>query len=70
MLELSKEVLAFSRAAEHLLSMPSPPLHSDDERAIIDYYIMELSNKYGAQKEKEPVREGINARHRDLSLES
>ena len=50
MVVLSKEIQAFTGACEHLLSTtPSSPL-SDDERRIVEYYIQELSNKYGAPK--------------------
>ena len=48
---LSKEVQEFIRTCEHLLSMPSSPPLSDDEGLLVDYYIQELSNKYGAPKE-------------------
>ena len=48
LLVLTEEVQMFIRACEHLLSMPSSPLISDDERAIVNYYIQELLNKYGA----------------------
>lgn len=51
MLVLSREVQAFIRACEYLLSMPSSPPLSDDEGVLVDYYIQELSNKYGAPKE-------------------
>ena len=49
-LVLTKEVQMFIRACEHLLSMPSPPL-CDDEGALVNYYIQELLDRYGAPKE-------------------
>ena len=50
LLVLTKEVQTFIRACEHLLSMPSSPPICDDERALVNYYIRELVNKYGASK--------------------
>ncbi len=47
---LSKEMQAFIGVCEHLLSTHSPLL-SDDERYLIDYYMQEFSNTYGAPKE-------------------
>lgn len=49
-LVLTKEVQMFIRACEHLLSMPSSPPICDDEGALVNYYIQELLNKYGASK--------------------
>ena len=49
-LVLTKEVQMFIRACEHLLSMPSSPPICDDEGALVNYYIQELVNKYGAPK--------------------
>ena len=54
MLVPSREVQAFIRACEHLLSRTSSPPLSDNEGVLVDYYIQdiqELSNKYGAPKE-------------------
>ena len=48
MLDLGKEVQDFVRASEHLLSVPSSPLLSDDEGILVEYYIRELCLKYGA----------------------
>jgi hypothetical protein len=50
-LVLAKEVQMFIRACEHLLSMPSSPPLCDDEGALVNYYIQELLNRYGAPKE-------------------
>ena len=50
LLVLTKEVQMFIRACEHLLSMPSSPPICDDEGALVNYYIQELVNKYGASK--------------------
>jgi hypothetical protein len=50
LLVLTKEVQAFIRACEHLLSMPPSPPIGDDEAAFVSYYIHELLNKYGAPK--------------------
>jgi len=50
-LVLTKEVQMFIRACEHLLSMPSSPPLCDDEGALVNYYIQELLNRYGAPKE-------------------
>lgn len=50
LLVLTKEVQTFVRACEHLLSMPSLPPICGDEAALINYYIEELLNRYGATK--------------------
>lgn len=50
LLVFAKEVQTFIRACEHLLSLPPSPPISDDEGAIVNYYIQELSRKYGAPK--------------------
>jgi hypothetical protein len=50
-LVLTKEVQMFIRACEHLLSRPSSPPLCDDEGALVNYYIQELLNRYGAPKE-------------------
>jgi len=50
-LVLTKEVQMFIRACEHLLSMPSSPPLCDDEGALVNYYLQELLNRYGALKE-------------------
>ena len=69
MLLLSKEVQMFNRACEHLLSITSSAPLSDDERGIVDYYLQELSNKYGARKEyRAGSAESCNTRHGDQSL--
>ena len=63
MLVLSKEVQTLGRVCEHLLSTFSAPL-SDDERALVAYYIQELSNKYGAPEEyRAGLAESCNTRH-------
>ena len=68
LLVLSKEVQTFIRACEHLLSMPSSPPLPDDEGALVDYYIRELLNKYGAPKEdRAGAAESCNTRHGDQS---
>ena len=51
-LVLTKEVQMFIRACEHLLSMPSSPPLCDDEGALVNYYLQELLNRYGAPKEE------------------
>ena len=51
MLVLGKEVQNFIRASEHLISMPSSPLLSDDEGILVQYYIRELCIRYGAPNE-------------------
>lgn len=71
LLALSKQVQTFIRACEHLLSMPSSLPLSDDEGILVDYYIQELSNKYGAPRENRAgVAEACNTRHGDQSLGS
>ena len=50
-LVLTKEVQMFIRACEHLLSMPSSTPLCDDEGALVNYYIQELLDRYGALKE-------------------
>ena len=50
-LVLTKEVQMFIRACEHLLSMPSSPPLCDDEGALVNYYLQELLDRYGALKE-------------------
>jgi hypothetical protein len=50
-LVLTKEVQMFIRACEHLLSMPSSPPLCDDEGALVNYYVQELLDRYGAPKE-------------------
>jgi hypothetical protein len=50
LLVLTKEVQMFVRACEHLLSMPSLPPIGDDEAALVNYYVQELLNRYGATK--------------------
>lgn len=49
-LVFAKEVQTFIRACEHLLSLPSSPPISGDEKAFVAYYIQELLAKYGAPK--------------------
>ena len=50
LLVLTKEVQMFIRACEHLLSVPSSSPICDDEGALVNYYIQELLNKYGATR--------------------
>jgi len=50
LLVLTKEVQMFIRACEHLLSVPSSSPICDDEGALVNYYIQELLNKYGAPR--------------------
>jgi len=59
LLVFAKEVQMFIRACEHLLSLPSSPPISDDEKAFVAYYIQELSHKYGATTATEPLRQRL-----------
>ena len=68
LLVLAKEVQMFVRACEHLLSMPSLPPIGDDEAALINYYVQELLNRYGATSRTEPVRWSHVPRVRESSL--
>jgi hypothetical protein len=43
MTQLSKEILAYSRACEHLLS--TEITLNDDESSLVEYYIKEVSRK-------------------------
>ena len=54
LLVFAKEVQTFIRACEHLLSLPSSPPISDDEKGFVAYYIQELSHKYGGPKADTP----------------
>ena len=53
---VSKEVQTFVRACEHLLSVPSSLPLSDIEGDFVNFYIRELTNKYGVPKEEDRVR--------------
>ena len=44
MLQLRQEVLAYTRACEHLLSQELTL--TEDERSLLAYYIQELSRKF------------------------
>ena len=44
MTQLSKEILAYSRACEHLLS--TEITLNDDESSLVEYYIKEVSRKF------------------------
>ena len=44
MTQLSKEIIAYSRACEHLLS-PEVTLN-DEESSLVEYYLQELSRKF------------------------
>ena len=44
MTQLSQEILAYSRACEHLLS--TEITLNDDENSLVAYYIQELANKF------------------------
>lgn len=68
LLVFAKEVQTFIRACEHLLSLPSSPLISDDEKGFVVYYIQELSHKYGGSKADTPASAEVG--QGDQSLES
>jgi hypothetical protein len=44
MLQLTEEILAFTRACEHLLSRR--PTLTDDERGLLEYYVNDLSRQF------------------------
>ena len=44
MLQLRQEVLAYTRACEHLLSRDMTL--TEDERSLLEYYLQELSQKF------------------------
>ena len=44
MLPFRQEVLAFTRACEHLLS--KKPTLTDDERSLVEYYVNDLSQEF------------------------
>ena len=44
MTQLSKEILAYSRACEHLLSIEITL--NDDESSLVEYYVQEVSRKF------------------------
>jgi vesicle coat complex subunit len=46
MRQLSEEILVYSRACEHLLSTECTL--NDDESSLVQYYIQELSRKFGS----------------------
>jgi len=46
MRQLSEEILLYSRACEHLLSTEGTL--NDDESSLVEYYIHELSRKFGS----------------------
>ena len=46
MRQLSQEILVYSRACEHLLSTEGTL--NDDESSLVEYYIQELSRKFGS----------------------
>jgi hypothetical protein len=48
MLRLGHELLAFTRACEHLLS--GEMTFTDDERNLLNYYIIELRKKFQAEQ--------------------
>ena len=43
MMQLSQEILVYSRACEHLLS--TEVTLNDDESSLVEYYVQELSRK-------------------------
>ena len=44
MMQLSQEILVYSRACEHLLSTEGTL--NDDESSLVEYYVQELSRKF------------------------
>ncbi len=44
MMQLSQEILVYSRACEHLLS--TEVTLNDDESSLVEYYVQELSRKF------------------------
>ena len=44
MMQLSQDILVYSRACEHLLS--TEVTLNDDESSLIQYYVQELSRKF------------------------
>jgi hypothetical protein len=52
-MNLRKEVLAYTRACEHLLSLGGTL--TDDERGLLDYYLKELSRKFLSDGSTVPV---------------
>ena len=44
MTQLSKEIIAYSRACEHLLS--TQVTLNDEENSLVEYYLQELSLKF------------------------
>jgi hypothetical protein len=42
--QIRRELLDYSRACEHLLSLQHPL--SDDERSLLSYYVRELSQQF------------------------
>jgi hypothetical protein len=53
MTQLRKEILAYSRACEHLLS--TEMTLNDDESSLVEYYIKEVSRKLVSL---EPIQQG------------
>ena len=43
-MQLSQEILVYSRACEHLLS--TEVTLNDDESSLVEYYVQELSRKF------------------------
>jgi len=52
MLDFAKEMQDFMRASEHLLCLPRSRRLSDDEGILIDYYLKELTARFGAPDEE------------------
>ena len=44
MMQLSQDILVYSRACEHLLS--TEVTLNDDETSLVEYYLQELSRKF------------------------
>ena len=44
MMQLSQDILVYSRACEHLLS--TEVALNDDETSLVEYYLQELSRKF------------------------
>jgi hypothetical protein len=61
MYQVCKEIAAYSRACEHLLSREE--MLTEDERSLVEYYVNELSREYLSDKRTMPVRyESVTAK--------
>ncbi len=63
MMQLSQEILVYSRACEHLLS--TEVTLNDDESSLVEYYVQELSRKFvspGPTMQKAATQQCTSAR--------